>query len=115
MEFLGPVPSEWDETKVLDAHIADYVVMARTNGRDWYGGAMTDWMPRELGIDFSRNARSAKRAVRISGQSSFEIKLKKRSLALCNTPVSKRWAISKYRSANTDFSGPFFNCDFEIM
>jgi alpha-glucosidase len=53
MEFLGPVPTEWDETKVLDARIADYVVVARRNGRDWYVGAMTDWTPRALEIDLS--------------------------------------------------------------
>jgi alpha-glucosidase len=53
MEFLAPVPTEWDETKVLDARIADYVVVARRNGRDWYVGAMTDWTPRTLEIDFS--------------------------------------------------------------
>jgi len=53
MDFLGPVPSEWDETKVLDARIADYVVVARRNGRDWYIGAMTDWTPRTLEIDLS--------------------------------------------------------------
>jgi alpha-glucosidase len=53
MEFLAPVPTEWDETKVLDAHIADYVAVARRNDRDWYVGAMTDWTPRELELDFS--------------------------------------------------------------
>jgi alpha-glucosidase len=53
MEFLGPVPTEWDETKVLDARIADYVVVARRNGRDWYVGAMTDWTPRNLEVDLS--------------------------------------------------------------
>jgi alpha-glucosidase len=53
MEFLAPVPTEWDETKVLDARIADYVVVARRNGRDWYVGAMTDWTPRNLEIDLS--------------------------------------------------------------
>ena len=53
MDFLGPVPSVWDETKVLDARIADYVAVARRNGHDWYVGAMTDWTPRELEIDFS--------------------------------------------------------------
>ncbi len=53
MEFLAAVPTEWDETKVLDARIADYVVVARRNGADWYVGAMTDWTPRELQIDFS--------------------------------------------------------------
>jgi alpha-glucosidase len=53
MEFLGPVPSVWDETKVLDARIAEYVVVARRSGKDWYIGAMTDWTPRELEIDLS--------------------------------------------------------------
>jgi alpha-glucosidase len=38
---------------VLDARIADYVVVARRNGHDWYVGAMTDWTPRDLDIDLS--------------------------------------------------------------
>jgi alpha-glucosidase len=53
MDFLGPVPSEWDQTKVLGARIAEYVIVARRNGRDWYVGAMTDWTPRDLEIDLS--------------------------------------------------------------
>lgn len=53
MEFLGPVPTVWDETKVLDARIADYLVVARRHGREWYVGAMTDWTARELELDFS--------------------------------------------------------------
>jgi alpha-glucosidase len=53
MEFLGPVPSVWDETKVLDGKIAEYVVVARRSGRNWYVGAMTNWSPREIDIDFS--------------------------------------------------------------
>jgi len=53
MEFLAPVPTEWDDTKVLDGRIAEYVVVARRNGRDWYVGAMTDWTPRNLEIDLS--------------------------------------------------------------
>ena len=53
MEFLAPVPSEWDDTRVLDGRIAEYVVVARRNGRDWYVGAMTNWTPRELEIDLS--------------------------------------------------------------
>ena len=53
MEFLKPVPSEWDESKALDGKIAEYVVVARRNGRDWYVGAMTNWTPRELEVDLS--------------------------------------------------------------
>ena len=53
MQFLAAVPSEWDDTKVLDGRIADYVIVARRNGRDWYVGAMTDWTARDLEIDLS--------------------------------------------------------------
>jgi alpha-glucosidase len=53
MDFLGPVPSVWDDTKALDGKISDYVLVARRSGRDWYVGAMTDWTPRELDLDFS--------------------------------------------------------------
>ena len=53
MEFLGPVPTVWDETKVLGAQMGDYVVVARRNGSNWYIGAMTDWTPRDVDIDLS--------------------------------------------------------------
>jgi len=39
--------------QVLDGKIAQYVAVARRNGKDWYVGAMTNWSPRELEIDFS--------------------------------------------------------------
>lgn len=53
MEFLAAVPSEWDDTRVLDARIAEYVAVARRNGKDWYVGAMTDWTARDLQVDLS--------------------------------------------------------------
>ena len=52
MDFLGKVPSVWDETKALDAKVGDYIVVARKSGEEWYVGAMTDWTPRELEVDF---------------------------------------------------------------
>ena len=53
MEFLGPVPTTWDDTRVLDARIAEYALVARRNGNDWYVGGMTDWDARDLNVDFS--------------------------------------------------------------
>jgi alpha-glucosidase len=52
MEFLGPVPSVWDETVMLDASIGEYVAVARRNGRHWYVGVMTNWTERELELRF---------------------------------------------------------------
>lgn len=53
MEFLSKVPTVWDETIVLDASVANYVLIARKNGDQWYVGAMNDWTPREMIVDFS--------------------------------------------------------------
>ena len=53
MAFLSVVPKVWDETIVLDAKVADYILIARKRGNTWYVGAMTDWTPRELVLDFS--------------------------------------------------------------
>jgi len=53
LEFLSRVPVVWDQTIVLEAKVADYIVLARKNGNDWYLGAMTDWNPREFTLDLS--------------------------------------------------------------
>ncbi len=53
MEFLSAIPTVWDETRVLDAKISQYILLARRSGSDWYVGAMTDWTPRDLEVDFS--------------------------------------------------------------
>src|SRR5262249_21715709 len=53
MEFLGPVPSVWDETRVLQAKMGDYVAIARRKGREWWVGAITDWTERTLSLDLS--------------------------------------------------------------
>nr|WP_068887040.1 glycoside hydrolase family 97 protein [Pedobacter panaciterrae] len=53
MRYLSAVPTVADETKVIDAKIAEYVMMAKRKGDKWYVGAMTNWTPRNLKLDFS--------------------------------------------------------------
>lgn len=40
MEFLSRVPVVWDETRVLEASLGEYVVVARRSGDTWYIGGM---------------------------------------------------------------------------
>jgi alpha-glucosidase len=51
LAFIAGVPTVWDETRVLDARIGEYIVLARRRGRDWWVGAMTNWTKRDLTID----------------------------------------------------------------
>jgi alpha-glucosidase len=48
-DFLKVVPATWDESRVLDGRIGEYVVMARRHGSEWFVGAMTDG-PRKIAI-----------------------------------------------------------------
>jgi len=49
-DFLKIVPTVWDDTKVLDGQIGDYIIMARQSGRRWFIGAITDWTARTVTI-----------------------------------------------------------------
>ncbi len=53
LAFLSKVPSIWDQTIPLSAKVGDYIAVARKKCAEWYIGAMTDWDPREMTIDFS--------------------------------------------------------------
>ncbi len=48
--FLKIVPTAWDETKVLNAQVGDFITIARCKGDEWFVGSMTDWTPRSLEI-----------------------------------------------------------------
>ena len=52
-EFISRIPVEWDKTRVLDAKVSDYLVIARKKEDKWYVSALTDWMPRDLTVDLS--------------------------------------------------------------
>ncbi|MFC2116691.1 glycoside hydrolase family 97 protein [Bacteroidota bacterium] len=49
-DFLKIVPTTWDETKVLNASVGDYITTARRSGDEWYIGTMTDLTGRTLSI-----------------------------------------------------------------
>ncbi len=54
MEFLRRVPTVWDETRVLQAAVGDYLVIARRSGTTWFLAGLTDWTGRsfEIPLDF---------------------------------------------------------------
>lgn len=54
-DFISDVPTDWEQTKVLDAVIGDYIVTARQErgGSDWYLGAITDENARTIDVPLS--------------------------------------------------------------
>ncbi len=49
-DFIRQVPATWDETRVLQGDIGQYIVTARRSGDTWYIGAMTNEQGRTLTI-----------------------------------------------------------------
>lgn len=50
LPVLAAIPTTWDDTRVLDAKVGEYVVMARRSGEEWHIGAMTDSTPRNIAV-----------------------------------------------------------------
>lgn len=55
-QFIKDVPADWSDSRVLDAQVGDYVVIARKdrNSREWFMGGATDETGRNvsLALDF---------------------------------------------------------------
>lgn len=50
VDIITQIPVVWDATKVIEAKISDYLVIARRSGDNWYIGGMTDWNARDFDI-----------------------------------------------------------------
>ena len=60
--FVASLPTVWDETRVLQGEVGEYIVTARRKGNTWYIGGITNWEARDIKVDLSRlgvNATSA--------------------------------------------------------
>ncbi|HEX9825175.1 MAG TPA: glycoside hydrolase family 97 protein [Flavobacteriaceae bacterium] len=54
-QFLADVPTDWEDTKVLNAEIGEYITTVRKDLKsdDWYLGSITNENARDLEIDLS--------------------------------------------------------------
>ena len=54
-QFIRDVGVDWEQSKVLDAEIDEFVTIARKEkgSGNWFVGAITDENPREVTVDFS--------------------------------------------------------------
>ena len=48
--FIKKIPTTWDETKVVDAKIGEYITIGRRKGDDWYVGTINDHSARTLSV-----------------------------------------------------------------
>jgi alpha-glucosidase len=53
LEFWDKIPTTWDETKVLQGEIGQYITTARRSGEDWFVGTMTNNDARTLKLSLN--------------------------------------------------------------
>lgn len=51
IEFFEKVPTVWDDTKVPDGRIGEYIITARRSGTEWFIGGITNNDAREIELD----------------------------------------------------------------
>ena len=51
--FVAGIPTVWDETRVLQGEVGEYIVTARRKGDVWYVGGITNWTERDVVVDLS--------------------------------------------------------------
>ena len=49
-QFIHDVPTRWDSMHVLNGEPGEFVTIARSHGKEWYLGSITNWTPRELHV-----------------------------------------------------------------
>ena len=52
MELLGSIPTTWDETRILQGKVGEYILTARRKGNDWYAGALNNSNARDIKLAF---------------------------------------------------------------
>ncbi|HYW34326.1 MAG TPA: glycoside hydrolase family 97 protein [Balneolaceae bacterium] len=64
-QFVRDIPTTWDESKFIDGKPAEYIVMARRHGKNWYIGAMTNKSSRKVKIPLNFLKKGQKYKARI--------------------------------------------------
>ena len=52
-DFIAKVPTTFDETVALVGKVGEYAAIARRKGDTWFVGAMSNWKPKDIILDFS--------------------------------------------------------------
>ena len=50
-DFIASLPTVYDDMKVIDGKMGEYIIVARRKGNNWYIAGETNWDAREITID----------------------------------------------------------------
>ena len=50
-DYIAEIPTVWDESKVIEGSMGEYIITARRKGDKWYIGGLTNWDARIVSVD----------------------------------------------------------------
>ncbi len=50
-EFIASMPTVWDESRVIEGEMGEYIITARRKGDKWYIGGLNNWDVRDVTLD----------------------------------------------------------------
>ena len=50
VDIITSIPDTWDETRILQGELGQYIVTARRSGDNWYIGGQTNWDERDISL-----------------------------------------------------------------
>ena len=53
LEFFDHVPTVWDDSKIINGDIGQFITVARRSGEQWFVGSITNNNERDIKIPFS--------------------------------------------------------------
>lgn len=91
MKFLSQVPVTWDETRVLEAKIGEYVLVARRHGDKWFIGGIAgkEAQSFEVSLDFLDGARTL-----TAWEDGPNVEIQARDFSVKTRPVDKSSVIT---------------------
>lgn len=80
VEFFKNVPTVWDDTKVIDGRIGEFVSVARKSGDKWFLGSITNGQAREITIPLTFLKPNVRYAARLynPGAGKHDVKIENR-------------------------------------
>lgn len=91
IEFFDRVPTVWDQTRVVDGEIGEFISVARRSGKDWFLGTITNEQPREVRVPlaFLEAGKKYSATLYTNGPGKHDVVIERRTVTSADTIVAK--------------------------
>ncbi len=90
LSFISSTPTNWDESKAIEAKLGEYVVLARRKGDVWYIAGICDTKGKKVSIDLSK----------IVPEGSYSVEILRDTANSNKMPQDYKWEVKSMNSSD---------------